>query len=97
MKQLTDKRPVCAKCTKEAGHVVRFRAIVNGVYVPYANTYIAGDLWECPECEVQIIEGFGDPEHGVTRSSPGTVNWRKSIEATQPEFFPFPPETTDEG
>ena len=94
---MTDKRPVCVGCTKAKGYVVRFRNKTDGVYVPYASTYITGDLLECPECGAQMIEGFTDPEYGTSRSNPETVEWRKALEAKQPEYFPFSPETTDEG
>jgi len=53
-------RPVCVTCRRE------FRLKEAGVYVEYTrgtadNPYqiYAGDLWECPDCQREILSGFG--------------------------------------
>jgi hypothetical protein len=56
-----DNRPVCVKCSKNTGQIIRFSAKRNGVYIPYGNeSAISGDLWICPICNSEIIKGFGD-------------------------------------
>lgn len=91
---MTDLRPVCVSCSGKKGHIVRLVAKVNGVYLPYAHSYITADLWECPECKTQIAEGFSRPHYPRRRDDPDTIEWRK---AEDPDFFPLAPEVTDEG
>ena len=55
-----EHRPVCVKCGKE------LRPKENGVKLveidKQGNEYEVwyGDLWQCPLCDNQIINGFGD-------------------------------------
>jgi hypothetical protein len=59
--QEANNLPVCVQCSKSTGHVVRFNVKQNGVYIPYGNdSALAGDLYICPICNTEIIEGFGD-------------------------------------
>jgi hypothetical protein len=56
-----NRRPVCVKCSKVTGRVVRLSTKCNGVYIPYGHeSALAGDLWVCPVCGAEIVEGFGD-------------------------------------
>ena len=53
---MTDLRPYCVNCK------TRFQAKKNGYLIPYTkNSTQSGDLWECPNCGVKIVEGFGKP------------------------------------
>ncbi len=57
----TNKLPVCVQCSKDTGRVIRFNVKQNGVYIPYGyDSALAGDLLECPLCNAEIVEGFGD-------------------------------------
>ena len=47
---------------------MRYRCEQNGIVLPYAYAYIRGDLWVCPECGSEIVEGFGDPMYGWDQS-----------------------------
>ena len=89
---MTDLRPVCVSCSAKKGKIIRFVAKTNGVYLPYAQTYITADLWECPECKTQIAEGFSKPHYPHSRGDPDTLKWRESED---PEFFPLAQEVTD--
>jgi len=59
-----NKRPVCVKCSQNTKTIVRYVATQNGIVLPYAKTFVCGDLWVCPECGSEIVEGFGDPMYG---------------------------------
>ena len=65
---MTDKRPVCVKCSQNTKTIIRYFCVKNGIVLPYAKTYIHGDLWRCPECDSEIVEGFGDPMYGWNQS-----------------------------
>lgn len=62
---MTDKRPICNNANQHSNHnAVRMQPKRNGVTVDYGvrnRTVQSGDLWECPACGNQIIEGFGRP------------------------------------
>ena len=48
-------RPICIKCNRE------FRVKRNGVLVHVGNqNYFSADLWECPQCDTEIISGYGN-------------------------------------
>lgn len=55
------RRPVCVRCSKITGRVVRLSTKCNGVYIPYGHeSALAGDLLVCPICGAEIVEGFGE-------------------------------------
>lgn len=50
---MADTRTICVPCN------TRMECKKNGVYNSYAETGAqAADLWECPNCGHQIMEGF---------------------------------------
>ena len=47
---------VCKSCR------CKMRVKKNGIIVQVDHgTVRNGDLWECPKCEIEIIQGFGSP------------------------------------
>ena len=59
--QKISKQPICVNCSKNIGQVVRLCVKRNGVFVPYGDESAqTGDLWVCPICHVEIIQGFGE-------------------------------------
>lgn len=51
--------PICVKCAvqmtcKQNDFIVRDRTVG-----PFPSTYWRGDLWECPVCHQQFVDGFG--------------------------------------
>lgn len=56
---MTDRSPVCLKCTKDSGLVVRYRPSKNGYVVPYTvDSVLHGDKYTCPRCGDSIVIGF---------------------------------------
>ncbi len=57
-------RPICKNCSDEEGRAVFMRVVMNGVKVRFGqyNGYFYADLYQCPVCEHEIIECFGDAE-----------------------------------
>ena len=53
------RQPVCVKCSKSLGEVVRLNVKRNGVFIPYGHDSAqAGDLLSCPVCHTEIVQGF---------------------------------------
>ena len=53
------KQPVCVKCSKGIGQIVRFLVKRNGVFIPYGHDSAqSGDLLVCPVCHIEIVQGF---------------------------------------
>jgi len=62
---MTDDRPICVPCSRKEGVIVRFRMEKNGVVTRYgSDRFRNGDLWQCPECGMAMIDGFGSPYMG---------------------------------
>lgn len=50
---MADTRPMCVPCQN------RYYCKENGVYIRYGDHgVLSGDLWECPTCGHQMIQGF---------------------------------------
>ena len=72
---------ICVKCQKQ------MRPEKNGVFVlekadfgPYQIWH--ADLWKCPQCEVEIIAGFGARPY-AEHYEPGFTGF---LEKIQPEY-----------
>lgn len=53
---MADFRPFCVKCS------IRMHCIQNEVYLVHKNDYVqAADLYQCPNCQTQILSGYGQP------------------------------------
>lgn len=60
---MTDKRVVCLTCSKKLGKIVRYVCEYNGYNIPYTDHGLqATDMWKCPECGHEILDGFGEPD-----------------------------------
>ena len=63
---MTDTRLVCLPCTKTTGKIVRYICKENGYVIPYTKTNTqSSDMWECPLCLHQVLDGFGKPDYGA--------------------------------
>jgi len=53
---MADFRPFCVKCSR------RMCCVKNEVYLVKKNDYVqAADLYQCPNCQTQILSGYGQP------------------------------------
>jgi hypothetical protein len=53
--------PVCVKCSKNTGKIVRLFVKRNGIFIPYGQDGAqAGDLLSCPICHTEIVQGFSN-------------------------------------
>ena len=51
--------PVCVKCSKNTGKIVRLYVKRNGIFIPYGqDSAQAGDLLSCPICHNEIVQGL---------------------------------------
>jgi hypothetical protein len=58
-RQELHRQPVCVKCSKSLGEIVRLNVKRNGVFIPYGHDSAqAGDLLSCPVCHTEIVVGF---------------------------------------
>lgn len=53
--------PICVKCRLEMRCVKNNRLVCDPPAACGPSTYWLGDEFECPECKVRIITGFGVP------------------------------------
>ena len=52
-------KPVCVKCSKNFGAIIRMEVKRNGVSIPYGpDSAQMGDLFVCPVCHNEIIQGL---------------------------------------
>ena len=55
------KQPVCVRCSKQTGRIVRMYVKNNGVFIPYGRDSVqVGDLLVCPVCHTEIIQGLSE-------------------------------------
>lgn len=53
---MADFRPFCVKCS------IRMNCVKNQVYLVHKNDFVQeSDLYECPNCQTQILTGYGQP------------------------------------
>ena len=59
--QIHYKQPVCVKCSKQLGKIIRMYIKNNGVFIPYGrDSAQVGDLLVCPVCHTEIIQGLSE-------------------------------------
>jgi hypothetical protein len=59
--QIPLKQPVCVKCSRKLGRIVRMYVKNNGVFIPYgSDSAQVGDLLVCPVCHNEIVQGFSE-------------------------------------
>jgi hypothetical protein len=60
-RQVFNMHPVCVKCSKNTGKIVRLFVKRNGIFIPYGQDGAqAGDLLSCPICHTEIVQGFSN-------------------------------------
>lgn len=60
-RQVFNMLPVCVKCSKSTGKIVRLFVKRNGIFIPYGQESAqAGDLLSCPICHTEIVQGFSN-------------------------------------
>jgi len=59
--QIHYKQPVCVKCSKKLGKIIRMYVKNNGVFIPYGrDSAQVGDLLVCPVCHTEIVQGLSE-------------------------------------
>ena len=53
--------PICVPCRLEMRCVKNNRVVCDPEAAGFPSTYWLGDEYECPECRVRIVTGFGQP------------------------------------
>lgn len=54
------RRPICIKCKREMIVIENDFLVKDKAVGDFPSTYWNCDLYECPECKIQIVTGFGN-------------------------------------